>query len=103
MTRGADRQVIDDAALAATTGGDAALALELLHIFRQGTLPDVLRLAEADDAETRGRLAHRLKGAALAIGAVRLAALSEAGDGDALRAEAAALDAEIARRLAAGP
>lgn len=105
----AEGTAIDEAALARTAGGDPRLARELLHIFYGDVLPDALVIAAGAPTGTRRKLAHRLKGAALTVGAGRLAELAErlvaeSGEGDAgaagaFAAEARAVAAEIERRL----
>ena len=87
---------LDD--LRARAGGDAALVGELLALFAAEILPEARRLVAGEVApEDRSAAAHRLRGAALAIGGgevATLAALVEAEPGDeALLADlGAALD-----------
>ncbi|MGZ5114031.1 MAG: response regulator [Usitatibacter sp.] len=68
---------LDAAHLALITGGDDAAESELLANFRRACAADsmMLELAVATrDAPAVARFAHRIKGAAAAIGALRLAA-----------------------------
>lgn len=108
--RRAEEPSIDDAALMRSAGGDLVLARELLHIFYRDVLPDAGTIAAETAPEARRRLAHRLKGAAVTIGASGLAQLAELlaagpGEGDAegaeaLVAEARAVASEIESRIA---
>jgi HPt (histidine-containing phosphotransfer) domain-containing protein len=89
-------QVLDLAHLDRQTMGDAALRREVLALA-QGQFDELLPLLEAAAGPERVALAHRLKGAARAIGAFAL--------GDAARAlEAAPQDAAamlgVAERVA---
>lgn len=87
---------LDD--LRARAGGDVALVAELLALFGTEILPEARRLAAGDLApEGRSAAAHRLRGAALAIGGGEVAALAaqvevEPGDETLLRALGAALE-----------
>ena len=101
--------LLDRFHLARQTVGDAALAADLLALFRDQTRDALARLAETDPDGMRD-LAHRLKGAARAVGAARVALAAEAleeavfaADGDdAVRAHLLAdLSAAAARTLAA--
>lgn len=83
-----DRVHLDRQAL-----GDAALAGEVLRLFRDQLGPQA-RTVEADASAMRAEIAHRLKGAAFNIGAFDLA---EA----AARLEAAPQDDAAARAVAA--
>lgn len=74
---------IDSVALLENAGGDAALALDLLRIFRDSLAVDAGRLADMPDQVVRAALAHKVMGAALVIGARGLAAAA----GDARRGE----------------
>ena len=81
--------LLDRAYLAQQTFDDAALARELLDLFAgqcRRLLPGIVDRSLADPE--RADLAHTLKGAALGIGALRIARLSAAIE-DALRAGAA--------------
>lgn len=70
------------------TMGDAALAGELLALYRQQA-PRLLReIAEAQDGRTLREAAHRLSGASRAVGATDVAAAST-------RLEQAVLDAVL--------
>ena len=68
--------VRDASAALALAGGDAALAAELAALFRTQVLPEAEQLAGLGDPAARGALAHKVRGAALAIGAAEIAALS---------------------------
>ncbi|MDW8324461.1 MAG: PAS domain S-box protein [Burkholderiales bacterium] len=82
----------DRAQLMAATGGDEALAREILSLFSQ-SLPELLARirtsAEAGDAAALLAAAHELKGAAANVGALRLLQLATA-------IEAAAKEGEFA-------
>jgi HPt (histidine-containing phosphotransfer) domain-containing protein len=80
---------IDRAALDAQTFGDTSLAREILLMFRDQTPPLLLALA-ATSGGARAKVAHRIKGSALAIGAGDLA-------GRAATLESAPDDAEALR------
>lgn len=89
------------------TGGEAALIREVLRIFADAIIPDGRRLIASSDGPVRRDLAHKIKGAALGIGAFPLAdeagKLARASDDTAdTVAFASALDvvqAEIVRLL----
>ncbi|HYM33664.1 MAG TPA: Hpt domain-containing protein [Candidatus Cybelea sp.] len=66
--------------LMAHTAGDEALARELLALFLNSARRYIDDMAAAPDGETWRRLAHTLKGAALSVGAPRLAALALAAE-----------------------
>lgn len=88
--------ILDLAHLSAMTGGDTALALDVLAIF-QSQAETWGRLLDASaPGEQWADAAHTLKGAALSVGAKRLAATCAEAErrgraGDASRAEAALL------------
>lgn len=65
--------VIDPEQLSVMTGGDAALAIEVIDIFRQQT--DIwARMLDATQPPSQwADAAHSLKGSALSIGAMKLA------------------------------
>ena len=65
--------VIDPEQLSVMTGGDAALAIEVIDIFRQQT--DIWsRMLDATQPPAQwADAAHSLKGSALSIGAMKLA------------------------------
>lgn len=69
---------VDMVHLARQTFGSAELEREVLRLFVQqgGGLARLITLAE--DARTRGEFAHRLKGSARAIGAMRVGGIAEA-------------------------
>lgn len=102
--------LIDRDHLAAQTFGDADLAREVLGLFVEQCRRLVPAIAEAGrPAGERADLAHTLKGAALGIGAVRVAALAgivEArlrgeGDPEAPARDLAAAAAETVALIAA--
>ncbi len=68
--------VLDDQARLALAGGDASLAAELLDIFRREILPEAENLPALAEATDRCALAHKVRGAALAIGAAEIAAVA---------------------------
>lgn len=75
---------IDVVLLLENTGGDVALALELLRTFRDALAREAGGLDGSLDPAERAALAHKVRGAALAIGARGLArAAEEAGQGAA--------------------
>ena len=65
--------VLDVAHLSAMTGGDAALGVEIVDIFRQQTEMWVRILDPALPQGEWADAAHSLKGTALSVGAKRLA------------------------------
>jgi HPt (histidine-containing phosphotransfer) domain-containing protein len=71
MTAGAEP--IDREHLRRQTGGDAAVARDVLRLFRDVAAADVARLLESGEADERRRLAHKIRGAALGVGAFALA------------------------------
>ncbi|MBN9019606.1 MAG: Hpt domain-containing protein [Rhizobiales bacterium] len=95
---------IDTALLLANAGGDAGLALDLLRTFRDALAAEAAGLDGKPDGAARAALAHKVKGAALVIGARGLAlAAEEAGQGAAgggyqaaLAETCAAIDAMLA-------
>ncbi|WP_342150574.1 Hpt domain-containing protein [Methylorubrum sp. SB2] len=97
--------LIDRAHLGAQTFGDADLADEVLGLFvAQGRRLMPLIAAVDRPAAERADFAHTLKGAALGVGAARVAAVSAAVEA-ALRAgeaapDLAALEAAVADTLA---
>ncbi|WP_082482665.1 Hpt domain-containing protein [Methylobacterium sp. Leaf123] len=71
--------LLDRAHLDAQTFGDADLAREVLGLFEDQCRRLMPAMAEASrPAEERADLAHTLKGAALGVGAMRVAAASTA-------------------------
>ena len=89
------RNAIDLIHLARQTGGDDALAGEVLRLFAARAPADCARLRTATGPERR-EIAHLLVGSARAIGAdevARQAAAIEAGGGDAGHLEAAIAEA----------
>ena len=91
------------------TGGDPALAAELLRDFFESSRADLEALEQAIDARNHDqarRHAHRLKGASLTLGAHALSDLAQqiedqaangAGDWERLRSLAAAADEQLSR------
>lgn len=75
-----DAMRFDPARIAAFAGGDAALAAELTALFLKNAEHYVAEYQAATDQDTRGRTLHKLKGAALTVGAGRLAALCLEGE-----------------------
>lgn len=99
VARPSTARPIDLVHLAAQTAGDKALEADVLQLFaRQARIG--LQELSGTDAASRKAAAHRLKGAAQAVGAfnvARIASELEAGDGDAAanaRLAAAVLEAE---------
>ncbi|MEM9739995.1 MAG: Hpt domain-containing protein [Pseudomonadota bacterium] len=94
----ADLPVLDRDHLSAMTGGDVALAAEVIEIFREQASVWGRLLTAQESPETWADAAHSLKGAALGIGAIKLAKLCTRAEtlgrtGEASPAEAAvALD-----------
>ncbi|QRM55667.1 Hpt domain-containing protein [Sinorhizobium sp. BG8] len=80
---------IDLVQLARQTMGDKALEQEVLHIFARQARQSMKEIAEAD-AQGRLAVAHRLKGAAQAVGATGVAHAAEVLEGDATNASAVA-------------
>ncbi|AFL52632.1 HPt (histidine-containing phosphotransfer) domain-containing protein [Sinorhizobium fredii] len=68
----AGRQPIDFVQLSMQTMGDKGLEIEVLQLFARQARQTMAELNDAD-AGGFGQSAHRLKGAALAIGATRVA------------------------------
>ncbi|MCX5497056.1 Hpt domain-containing protein [Kaistia dalseonensis] len=105
---------IDQASLDRNTGADAALINDILRIFITEVAPEGRLVTSGIDPAERRRLAHRVRGAALGIGALALAGkamvlerdpadaedLAEPEDLAAFDAALTALVSEIERRLA---
>jgi len=68
-----DERPVDLVFLARQTGGDRALEEEVLRLFAKQAAVLGNELRSLEDAETRKRNAHTLKGAARAVGAFGLA------------------------------
>ena len=66
--------VLDAAHLSAMTGGDATLGIEIIDIFRQQTEMWVRMLDPGLPKNQWADAAHSIKGTALSVGAMRLAA-----------------------------
>ena len=93
-----DAGPIDRDRLAEVSGGDVAFEREMLADFRDSAVADAEQLAmavKADDCGTIVRVAHRIKGASRAVGAVQLADISE-------QMEEAARTQDLAAIAAAG-
>lgn len=73
MDSSGDLPVLDRAHLSAMTSGDAELAAEVIGIFRQQAEVWGRMLSAREPHSTWADAAHSLKGAALGIGAIRLA------------------------------
>ncbi|BAU93555.1 Hpt domain-containing protein [Methylorubrum populi] len=97
--------LLDRAHLDAQTFGDADLAREVLSLFEDQCRRLLPALAEAGrPAEARADLAHTLKGAALGVGAMRVAQASaavEAGFRSGAGADLSSLQAAAAETLTA--
>ncbi len=93
-------KAIDLHHLSNQTMGDKALELEVLQIFARQTRQLLKSLAE-DPSAARGEIAHRLKGAALGIGAFAVAEAAGSVESDpadpnhVASLSAAVLDAEL--------
>ncbi len=94
-----ERPLLDRAHLAAQTADDSDLARELLGLFRDECRRIMPGLADpAADAIARADLAHGLRGAALGIGAFRVA--ERTGDYERrLRAGEATSEAPLAEAV----
>ncbi len=77
---------LDPARLDEVSGGDRALAAELLSLFQDSAERYLARIAAAQEEEARG-IAHALKGASRNIGAPALAALAERMEREGVRPE----------------
>ncbi len=99
---------IDRPSLDRNTGSDTALILDILGIFRSQMIPEAKRVTTDIGEVERRRLAHRVRGAALGIGALTLAGraavlereAAETADLEAFRAALADLAGEIDHMLA---
>ncbi|WP_137158062.1 Hpt domain-containing protein [Rhizobium sp. FKL33] len=81
---------IDLVHLARQTSGDKNLELEVLNIFARQARNCMAELAVAAN-DNRAAIAHRLKGAALAIGAFSVSSVAEKVENDANDAAALAM------------
>lgn len=96
-----DHPLIDREHLTAQTFGDADLAQEVLGLFVEQCRRLMPAIVAEGPAAERADLAHTLKGAALGVGAARVAAASAAVEAG-LRAGGAAPDpAELEAAVAA--
>lgn len=68
---------IDFEHLSSITFGDRALESEVLGLFGERASASLIAIEQSPDADTREAAAHRLVGAARAIGANQLAAAAE--------------------------
>jgi HPt (histidine-containing phosphotransfer) domain-containing protein len=92
---------IDLAHLGRYTAGDAGLERELLDLFVRTAGDCLARLnAAADDARAWAEAAHGLRGAALGIGAAKMAALVARAEACGPGAEGRAVLAALAAALA---
>jgi HPt (histidine-containing phosphotransfer) domain-containing protein len=66
----------DAAILGRQTGGNRELEHDVLRLFLESCRADIGQLKAAKTAEERRRIAHRLLGAAGAVGALRVARLA---------------------------
>ena len=94
MTSGPTR--FDPVRIQAFAGGDRALAAELTALFIRNAALYAASYKAASDVSGRAALLHKLKGAALTVGAERLAALCAAGEEDLAADIAIGLEEEIA-------
>ncbi len=92
--------VLDPDRLSAMTGGDAALAAEVIGIFRQQTAIWSRLLDPREHQAQWADAAHSLKGSALSVGALRLAAACAAAERTG-REDRAISPAEASVRLSA--
>ena len=94
------RKPIDFAHLAVQTMGDKALEIEVLQLFARQARQVMKEIVEGEST-LRAQAAHRLKGAALAVGAVDVASIAgaiEQNPADASLSDtlsAAVLEAEL--------
>ena len=86
---------IDEAYLACQTGGDAALAGELLAMFSEQGALHLATIRGQAPLQQRLDAAHTLKGAASAVGALRVATAAGEAE-DALKAGEGSADAALA-------
>lgn len=97
---------IDTAVLLKNAGGDAVLALDLLRTFRDALAAEAGGLDGLLEPAARRALAHKVKGAALVIGAHGLASAAELAGrdvaGGAYHSALAETCAAIDHALAAG-
>ncbi|MBA2764851.1 MAG: response regulator [Thermoleophilaceae bacterium] len=75
-----EQPLIDRALLDEVCGGDSMMQQDLVALFGEGaraSLNDIHQAIEAGDAAALGREAHKLKGSAATVGALRVADLSD--------------------------
>jgi len=81
-TAPSDLPLIDPSHLLVLTAGDPALRALVMQDFLDSAYGILASLAGAHEVDAWRALAHRLKGAALGVGARRLAALAHAAERD---------------------
>ena len=86
--------ILDRSHLAEFSGGDEALEQDVLAMFRGHGADYLVELAEANDPATFRAVAHKLKGAARAVGARKLAAIAE--DAEKTGARSSSIDPCVA-------
>jgi HPt (histidine-containing phosphotransfer) domain-containing protein len=104
MSESAGSDAIDRAFLARFTRGDSGLEREILELFARQMPACVAQLRNAATSRAWHEAAHGIKGAALAVGAHRLAALAQEAEGldfDAASPAAAARRQQSASAVAA--
>lgn len=74
---------IDRSSLDLNTGADAELIRDILVIFRSQMVPEARQVPIEADPLKRSRSAHRIRGAALGIGALDLARAATVLEGEA--------------------
>lgn len=77
--------VLDASVLASQTGGDVALEREVLALFRRQARLLLFRMEATTDPAGRRDVAHRMKGAAAAVGARHVEAAAAALEAAAAR------------------
>jgi HPt (histidine-containing phosphotransfer) domain-containing protein len=83
-----DSQVLDLDHLRRQTAGDRALERDLLALFKTQCARLRLLMAEEESPVQRADVAHKLKGSARAIGALRLASLVDRLETDLRKGDA---------------
>lgn len=90
---------IDLIHLARQTFGSSDLERDVLNLFVQQGAGLARRIAEAANATERGELAHRLKGSAFAVGAVRVGRLAQALESAVTPVEIRGLSTDLAQAV----